>query len=134
LIIKKDHFDDALRRVEPSAMREVSVEVPKVNWNDVGGLENVKQVVKESIEWPMLHPKLFESAGVQPVQGILLYGPPGTGKTLIAKAIANEINANFISIKGPELLSKWVGESEKGIRKIFSKARQVAPAIISLMK
>jgi len=130
LVIKRDNFMDAIRKVEPSAMREVSVEVPKVTWEDVGGLEHVKNVIKESIEWPMLHPKLFETAGIEPAKGILLYGPPGTGKTLIAKAVANEINANFISIKGPELLSKWVGESEKGIRKIFSKARQVAPAII----
>jgi transitional endoplasmic reticulum ATPase len=128
--IKKEHFDAALRRVEPSAMREVSIEVPNITWDDVGGLNNAKNIIRESVEWPAKYPKFFESAGITPPQGILLYGPPGTGKTLLAKAVAHEVNANFIVIKGPELLSKWVGESEKGIRKIFSKARQVAPAII----
>ena len=130
LIIKKEHFLDAVRIIEPSAMREVAVEIPKVNWKDIGGLEDVKQALRESVEWPKKYLKLYEDAGIKPPQGILLYGPPGTGKTLFAKAVANEVNANFIVVKGPELLSKWVGESEKGIRKIFSKARQVAPSII----
>ncbi len=130
IIITIDDFFEALKFVEPSAMRDIYVEIPKVNWEDIGGLEEVKDKIKESIEWPMKYPEHFKVAGINPPQGILLYGPPGTGKTLIAKAIANEAKLNFISVKGPELLSKWVGESEKGIRKIFSRARHVAPAMI----
>lgn len=130
LEIRKEHFEDALSLVEPSAMREVSVEIPRVKWDDVGGLDDAKAVIKESAEWPLLHKELFEDIGISAPKGILLYGPPGTGKTLLAKAVANEARANFIVVKGPELLSKWVGESEKGIRQIFHKARQVAPAII----
>ncbi len=128
-VTRKD-FLDALREVHPSAMREVLIEVPKVRWSDVGDLENVKRELKEAVEWPLKYPDAFERLGIRTTKGILLYGPPGTGKTLLAKAVANESNANFISVKGPELLSKWVGESEKGVREIFRKARQAAPCII----
>jgi len=111
-------------------MREVLVELPKISWDDVGGLEEAQQQVQESVEWPMSSPEKFTRMGVEPPKGVLLYGPPGTGKTLMAKAVANETNANFISVRGPQLLSKWVGESEKAIRQTFRKARQVAPTII----
>ncbi|MCK4636341.1 MAG: CDC48 family AAA ATPase [Methanomicrobia archaeon] len=130
LKITDEDFYNAYKRVEPSAMREVLIEVPKVKWADIGGLDDVEQELKETVEWPLTFPELFEDAGIEPLRGILLYGPPGCGKTLLAKAIANESNANFISVKGPELLSKWVGESEKGVRKVFSRARQAAPSII----
>jgi transitional endoplasmic reticulum ATPase len=123
-------FTDVLRDIEPSAMREVFVEIPDVTWNDVGGLHSVKEELLEAVEWPLKFKKLFGRTHIKPPKGIFLYGPPGTGKTLLAKAIANESEANFISIKGPELLSKWVGESEKGIREVFRKARQAAPCII----
>ncbi len=123
-------FDEARKHVEPSAMREVLVEVPDVTWDDVGGLEEVKQELKEAVEWPLKFPMVFEKLQTKPPKGILLFGPPGTGKTLLAKAVANESECNFISVKGPELLSKWVGESEKGVREIFRKARQAAPSII----
>ncbi len=123
-------FQNALKEVEPSAMREVLVEIPMVKWDDVGGLEDIKQEMKEAIEWPLKHREIFDYADVTPSKGILLYGPPGTGKTLLAKAVANESEANFISIKGPALLSKWVGESERGVREVFRKARQAAPCII----
>jgi len=123
-------FEEALKEIEPSAMREVLVEVPRVNWNDMGGLGALKQELIESIEWPIKQPEKFQKMGIRPPKGILLYGPPGTGKTMIAQAVANETNANFISIRGPQMLSKWVGESEKAIREIFRKARQVSPAII----
>ncbi len=125
-------FTDALREVEPSAMREVAVEVPHVQWDDVGGLDDIKKILREMIELPLEDPECFERLGVRPGRGVLLYGPPGTGKTLIAKAVANECNVNFISIKGPEIMSKWVGESEKAVRMIFKKAKQVAPCIIFL--
>ncbi len=125
-------FKNALLQVEPSAMREVLVEIPKVKWSDVGGLEEMKQNLKEMVEWPLKHPKAFKKMGIRPPRGILMYGLPGTGKTLLAKAVANESEANFISIKGPELLSKWVGESEKHIREMFKRAKQVAPSIIFL--
>jgi transitional endoplasmic reticulum ATPase len=128
--VGREHFIDAMRNVEPSAMREVLIKKPNVTWNDVGGLEKAKEKLRELVELPLLRPELFKMAGIKPSKGILLYGPPGTGKTLLAKAVANEANANFISVKGPELVSKWVGESEKHIRDIFKKARQVAPAII----
>ena len=128
-VTKKD-FEYAMKIVQPSAMREVLVEVPKVTWNDVGGLKEVKDKLKESVEWPLKHPDSFERMGIKPARGILLYGPPGTGKTLLAKAVANESNSNFISIKGPELLSKWIGESERLVREIFKKAKQVSPSII----
>ncbi len=125
-------FEEALKEVEPSAMREVMVEIPRVNWDDVGGLDEAKQEIKEAVEWPLKSPEKFDKMGIKPPKGILLYGPPGTGKTLLAKAVANESSANFISVRGPELLSKWVGESEKAVREIFKKARQVAPSIIFL--
>ncbi|NIO19482.1 MAG: CDC48 family AAA ATPase [Candidatus Aenigmarchaeota archaeon] len=128
-VVKKD-FQNALKMVEPSAMREVMVEIPNVKWNDIGGLEGVKQSLKEIVEWPLKNPKSFEKVGIKPPRGVLLYGPPGTGKTLLAKAVANESGANFISIRGPEILSKWVGESEKRIREVFKRAKQVAPSII----
>ena len=128
--VKMQDFQDALRDVQPSALREVLVQVPNVKWEDIGGLSKVKEELTEAVEWPLKYAKLFEKGDVQPPKGILLYGPPGTGKTLIAKAVANESEANFISVKGPELLSKWVGESEKGIREVFRKARAAAPCVI----
>lgn len=130
LTITPADFQDALHHVRPSAMREVMIEVPNVNWKDVGGLDDVKQSLSEAVEWPLNNPEMFSRLGVKPPKGILLYGPPGTGKTMLAKAVANESKANFISVKGPEVLSKWVGESEKAVRKIFTKARQLAPSII----
>jgi transitional endoplasmic reticulum ATPase len=128
--ITKQDFDEALRDVQPSAMREVLVQRPNVGWEDIGGLQQVKEELTEAIEWPLKHTKLFAEADVEPPKGILLYGPPGTGKTMIAKAVAATSEANFISIKGPELISKWVGESEKGVREVFRKARQAAPCVI----
>ena len=130
LQITGDDFMEALKNIEPSAMREVFVEVPDVHWTDVGGLDNIKQELKESVEWPLKYKDVFSATNTSPPKGILLFGPPGTGKTLIAKAVANESEANFISIKGPEVLSKWVGESEKAVRETFRKARQSAPTII----
>ncbi len=130
LFITKNDFRDALKTVRPSALREVFVEVPNVKWEDVGGLEHVRQELIEAVEWPLKQPEAFARLGVKPPKGILLYGPPGTGKTMMAKAVAHESEANFISIKGPELLSKWVGESEKAVREVFKKARQTAPTII----
>jgi len=130
LIIKQQDFLDALNLVVPSAIREVQVQIPNVSWSDIGGLENEKNKLKEMIEWPLKYKDKFDEAGVTPPTGVILYGPPGTGKTLIAKAVANESNANFISVKGPEIFNKWVGESEKKVREIFKKARQLAPAII----
>ncbi|MDG6906202.1 MAG: CDC48 family AAA ATPase [Nitrososphaerota archaeon] len=130
IVVKMSDFQDALTEVEPSAMREVLVEVPNVRWSDVGGLAEIKRELQESIEWPLKYRDVFDYAKTKPPKGILLYGPPGTGKTLLAKAVANESEANFISIKGPELLSKWVGESERGVREVFHKARQAAPCIV----
>jgi len=123
-------FTTALKDIQPSALREVYVEVPEVHWEDIGGLDHVKQQLREAIEWPLKHPEYFEEMGIEPPKGILLFGPPGCGKTLLAKAVATESEANFITIKGPEVLSKWVGESEKAIREIFRKARQAAPCIV----
>jgi len=123
-------FMEAMKHVQPSLIREVYVEVPEVHWSDIGGLEDVKQQLREAVEWPMKSPEIFEQMGIEPPKGILLYGPPGTGKTLLAKAVATESGSNFIAVRGPEILSKWVGESEKAIRQIFRRARQVAPAII----
>lgn len=128
--VKQADFDNALNMVEPSALREVFVEKPDVKWTEIGGLDNAIQELREAIEWPLIYPEVFEEAGVEPPKGILLFGPPGTGKTLLAKAVATESEANFISIKGPEVMSKWVGESEKAIRELFRKARQSAPCII----
>jgi transitional endoplasmic reticulum ATPase len=130
IIVTMQDFMDVIKEMEPSAMREVFVEVPDVKWEDIGGLSTIKQELQEAVEWPLKYQRLFTHADAVPPKGILLYGPPGTGKTLIAKAAANESEANFISIKGPELLSKWVGESEKGVREVFRKARQAAPCII----
>ncbi len=130
LEVTMQDFLDALKDIEPSALREVYVEVPNVRWSDVGGLEEAKQALREAVEWPLKYPELFEKANIKPPKGILLYGPPGTGKTLLAKAVATESEANFITIKGPEIFSKWVGESEKAIREIFRKARQAAPCIV----
>jgi transitional endoplasmic reticulum ATPase len=123
-------FLEALREVEPSAIREVFVEVPEVHWEDVGGLDEIKQQLIEAVEWPLQHQELFAEARVTPPKGVLLSGPPGCGKTLLAKAVANETQVNFISVKGPELLSKYVGESERGVREVFRKAKQAAPSIL----
>jgi transitional endoplasmic reticulum ATPase len=130
IVVTMNDFMEALKDVEPSAMREVLVEVPTVKWEDIGGLADVKLELQEAVEWPLKYPEVFEHLDAKPPKGILLYGPPGTGKTLLAKAVANESEANFISIKGPELLSKWVGESERAVREVFRKARQAAPSII----
>ncbi len=125
-------FTDALAEVEPSGLREVAVEVPNVRWDEVGGLEDVKAALREAIAWPMSQPRLFQHVGLRPPHGILLYGPPGNGKTLVVKALASQSNLNFISVKGPELLSKYVGESERGVRELFARARQAAPCIVFL--
>ena len=130
IIVTMDDFTNVLQEMEPSALREVFVEVPNVTWNDIGGLSDIKQELQEAVEWPLKYQSLFTHSDAVPPKGILLYGPPGTGKTLIAKAAAHESEANFISIKGPELLSKWVGESEKGVREVFRKARGAAPCIV----
>ena len=130
--VKMDDFKEALKGIEPSALREVLVEIPSVTWEDIGGLSEVKQMLSETIEWPLKNPESFTRLGIRPPRGILLYGPPGTGKTLMAKAVANESKANFLSIKGPEVFSKWVGESEKAVRELFKKAKQAAPSIVFL--
>ena len=130
--ITEEEFRDALKEVRPSALREVQVQIPNVSWDDVGGLDNLKDELREAIEWPIKYKEAFDFVDVESPKGVLLHGPPGTGKTLIAKALAKMTESNFISIKGPELLSKWVGESEKGVREIFRKARQAAPCIIFL--
>ncbi len=130
LKVKKKDFEEAFKEVQPSAMREVFVEKPDVSWDDIGGLEKAKEEIKESVEWPIQHPEKFQELGIEPPKGIFLYGPPGTGKTMLAKAVANESEANFILVNGPELLNKYVGESEKSVREIFQKARQSAPCII----
>ena len=130
LEIHMDHFLEALKEIDPSAIREVFVEVPDVGWADVGGLEEVKRELVETVQWPLCHAELFEIAATRPAKGILLSGTPGTGKTLLAKALAHESEINFISVKGPELMSQWVGASEKGIREVFRKARQASPCIL----
>jgi transitional endoplasmic reticulum ATPase len=130
IVVTMQDFIEVINEMEPSAMREVFVEVPDVKWSDIGGLQSIKQELQEAVEWPLKYQEIFTHADAQPPKGLLLYGPPGTGKTLMAKAAANESEANFISIKGPELLSKWVGESEKGVREVFRKARQASPCII----
>ncbi len=130
LEVNMDDFQEALREVEPSALREVFTEIPDVTWGDVGGLDEAKKLLVETIEWPLRYPEVFKQANTAPPRGILLSGPPGTGKTLLAKAVASVSGANFISVKGPALLSKWVGESEKGIREVFKKARQASPCIV----
>ena len=130
LVVEMNDFEEALKDIQPSALREVFVEIPDAKWSDIGGLEEVKSELQQAVEWPLKYADLFEKSGAKPPKGILLYGPPGTGKTMLAKALANESEANFISIKGPELLSKWVGESESGIREIFRKAKQSAPTVV----
>jgi len=130
IVVVNEDFVDALRELEPSAMREVLVESPNVRWDDIGGLAEVKQELMEAVEWPLAYPKLFSHMAASPPKGIMLYGPPGTGKTLMAKAVATESQANFISVKGPEFLSKWVGESERAVRETFRKARQAAPTVL----
>lgn len=130
IIVSKKNFEDALMEIEPSALREIFVEMPTVHWDDVGGLGEAKEAIIESVEWPIKNPQKFIEMGIKAPKGILLFGPPGTGKTLIAQAVARESNANFISIKGPEIFSKWLGESEKAIRETFKKARQVSPCVI----
>ncbi len=130
LVVTKDDFYEAFRNIEPSALREVFIEVPEVKWSDIGGLESAKQELIEAVEWPLKYPEAFEAINTRPPRGVLLFGPPGTGKTMLAKAVATESEANFISIKGPELLSKYVGESERIVRETFRKARQASPAII----
>lgn len=130
LRVTKEDFIEAMKKIEPSAMREVFVEVAEVHWDEVGGLESAKQSLIEAVDWPLKYPEAFAAVGIRPPRGILLYGLPGTGKTLLVRALATESNINFISIKGPELLSKWVGESERAVREVFRKARQAAPALI----
>ena len=130
IVVTMDDFLSVIKEIEPSALREVFVEIPDVKWDDIGGLADVKQELQEAVEWPLKYQGLFLYSDATPPKGILMYGPPGTGKTLMAKAAAHESEANFISIKGPELLSKWVGESEKGVREVFRKARQAAPCIV----
>ena len=130
LNVDMSHFGQALREVEPSSLREVFVERPNVQWESIGGLDQIKQILRETIEWPVKYAEIYRAVELVPPKGVLLYGPPGTGKTLLAKAVATECNANFISIKGPQLFSKWVGETEKKIREIFKKARQAAPCVI----
>jgi len=130
--IKMEDFIDAYKEVTPTAMREVYIEISTVHWDDIGGLEEVKQHLKEAVEWPLKNPEIFKRVGIKPPKGILLFGPPGCGKTLLARAVATESEANFISIKGPEVFSKWVGESEKAIREVFRKARMAAPSVIFL--
>ncbi|MDY6817852.1 MAG: CDC48 family AAA ATPase [Halobacteriales archaeon] len=130
LTVKEDDFKEALKGIEPSALREVFVEVPDITWADVGGLDDTEERLRETIQWPLEYPQVFETLDMQAAKGVLLYGPPGTGKTLLAKAVANEADSNFISVKGPELLNKYVGESEKGVREIFSKARENAPTVV----
>ncbi|NWF87457.1 CDC48 family AAA ATPase [Candidatus Bathyarchaeota archaeon] len=128
--VKMQDFTEAYKEVTPTAMREVYIEVPTVHWDDIGGLESVKQELKEAVEWPIKNPEMFTRLGIKPPKGILLYGPPGCGKTLLARAVATESEANYITIKGPEVFSKWVGESEKAIREVFRKARMAAPSVI----
>jgi transitional endoplasmic reticulum ATPase len=130
LRVSRNDFFEAMKEIQPSALREVYIEVPNVKWEEIGGMLDIKRELNEAVELPLKHPEKFTKLGIRPVKGILLYGPPGCGKTLFAKAVATESEANFISIKGPEIISKWVGESEKAVREIFRKARQASPAII----
>jgi transitional endoplasmic reticulum ATPase len=130
LSVDNDDFDNALKRVQPSAMREVMVQVPNISWDDVGGLDEARDKLREGVELPLKHPEAFRRLGIRPAKGFLLYGPPGTGKTLLAKATARESEANFIATKSSDLLSKWYGESEQQIARLFARARQVAPTVI----
>merc|ERR1719187_2865447 len=129
-VLTMEHLLKVRPRVKPSAMREVLVEVPEVTWADIGGLEGLKLKLRQAVEWPVKHPEVFTRMGITPPKGLLMYGPPGCSKTMIAKALANESGLNFLSIKGPELFSKWVGESERAVREVFRKARQVKPSIV----
>merc|ERR1712051_509462 len=130
MAVSQEHFRTALSTSNPSAIRETVVEVPNITWNDIGGLQNVKQELQELVQYPVEHPEKFLKFGMQPSRGVLFYGPPGCGKTLLAKAVANECQANFISVKGPELLTMWFGESEANVRDVFEKARQAAPCVL----
>jgi len=130
--VNMEDFRTALREIEPSALREIYVEIPETGWDSIGGLDEIKDRLKESVEWPLTKPEVFKHFGIKPPRGIVLFGAPGTGKTLLARAIAHEARANFISVKGPEMISKWVGESERAVREIFKKARQASPSIIFL--
>jgi len=130
MAVSQDHFRHALGQSNPSSLRETVVEVPNVSWEDIGGLEQVKRDLKELVQYPVEHPEKFEKFGMSPSKGVLFYGPPGCGKTLMAKAVANECQANFISVKGPELLTMWFGESEANVRDVFEKARQAAPCVL----
>lgn len=130
MAVSQDHFRHALAQSNPSSLRETVVEVPNVSWEDIGGLEEVKRDLKELVQYPVEHPEKFEKFGMSPSKGVLFYGPPGCGKTLMAKAVANECQANFISVKGPELLTMWFGESEANVRDVFEKARQSAPCVL----
>ena len=134
LQISATDLNAALLEVRPSAMREVLIEVPKVHWSDIGGQEDIKQKLKEAVEWPLKYPESFTRMGIRPPKGILLYGPPGCSKTLMAKALATEAGLNFIAVKGPELFSKWVGESERAVREVFRKARAASPSIVFLVR
>merc|ERR1712012_1177342 len=130
MAVNQDHFRHALGVSNPSSLRETVVEVPNVTWDDIGGLEDVKRDLKELVQYPVEHPEKFEKFGMSPSKGVLFYGPPGCGKTLMAKAVANECQANFISVKGPELLTMWFGESEANVREVFDKARSAAPCVL----
>ena len=130
IIIMNSDFSSALKDVSPSAIREFQIQRPDTQWDDIGGLDDTKQELIEITEWPLKYPELYDLANIRPSKGILLYGSPGTGKTLLAKAVASNSNANFINIKGPELISRWIGESEKGLREVFRRAKQVSPCII----
>merc|ERR1711990_239607 len=130
MAVTQRHFDFAVDQGNPSALRETVAEIPNVSWADIGGLERVKAELRETIQYPLEYPEMFEKFGMNPSKGVLFYGPPGCGKTLLAKAVANECQANFISIKGPELLTMWFGESEANVRELFDKARQAAPCIL----
>ena len=130
LKVSRRHFLEAMKMIRPTLLREVYVEVPEVHWEDIGGLDQVKQELREVVEWPLKHPDVFKQMGIEPPKGVLLFGPPGTGKTLLAKAVATESGANFIAVRGPEVLSKWVGESERAVREIFRRAREAAPVVV----
>merc|ERR1719480_592989 len=130
MAVNQEHFRHALAQANPSSLRETVVEVPNTTWDDIGGLTDVKRDLKELVQYPVEHPEKFEKFGMSPSKGVLFYGPPGCGKTLMAKAVANECQANFISIKGPELLTMWFGESEANVREIFDKARGAAPCVL----
>merc|ERR1712228_429611 len=130
MFVTQEHFTSAMGQVNPSSLRETVVEVPNIKWDDIGGLEETKRNLQEMILYPIDHPEKFEKFGMQPSRGVLFYGPPGCGKTLLAKAVASECSANFVSIKGPELLTMWFGESEANVREVFDKARSAAPCVL----